>query len=81
LRLWLVCCDAGASTGGSYRGLYRLCVSAWIVFGLASCASIIAALQDSLSSLVTRAEAKMKDKDNDATDAAAAAAETGADDQ
>jgi len=56
-------------------------VSAWIVFGLASCASIIAALQDSLSSLVTRAEAKMKDKDNDATDAAAAAAETGADDQ
>jgi len=43
---------------GPYRGWYRICVALWIIYGLASCASFIAALQDIYSSLVHRAEEK-----------------------
>jgi len=49
---------AGASTDPIYRGWYRLCVACWIILGLASCAGLIAVLQDVYSTLLNRAEGK-----------------------
>jgi len=68
--------STGASTSASYRGWYRLCVVVWIILGLASCVSFIAALQDIFESVLARVEARAKDRVNSVADTADAAAGT-----
>jgi len=75
---------AGASSDATYRGWYRLCLACWIILGLASCASLVAILQDVYSTTVDRVEGRAasikKNKQRTARDVTAAAAAAAGDD-